>query len=547
MIRPLVALLAALALGSTQAYARCPDLIFSAGLEDFVDAPNCDEEAARFLTMATFGPSPAEITRLRAIGYDVWFQQQFAQAPTLARPFLEALQAGGTVLSQGLRQDRWFTTAVYAPDQLRQRVAFALSQILVISDRVDTLSGDILGVAEFSDILASQAFGSYRETLEQVTLSPQMGRFLTSLRNNGAANATTTPDENYAREVMQLFTIGLTRRNLDFSPVLDAQNQPVPTYDQIAVTNYAKVFTGWTYSGSASFGNGQANFLQMMCFEANHNIQPKVLLEGFTLPGGANRCRPDLESALDVLVNHPTAAPFLSRQLIQRLVTSNPSSAYIQRVANVFVNNGSGVRGDLTAVVRAVLMDSEARNSPVGAFGKAREPLLKLTAIWRALEAQPVLADRMGTQNPEGAFAQRHLGAATVFNFYEPDYQQPGPIETANLYSPELQIINESTIVGTGNALRSRSQDAYVGMATPPTDGRPLVNLAPLIALVPSAAGHGALIDELNRRLMYGSMSPQMRAILLTMLANRPTETPLDKVRQVVSVILLSPEFAVQN
>ena len=532
--------------------AAAHDPLFSSSFEKPVDLPTNDAEAARFLTQATYGPNLAEMARLRAIGYSEWLRQEFNKSATAARPQIEAvnaalLSAGQSGVSQNQRLDRWFHTAAVGNDQLRQRVAFALSQILVISDQNGAISGEPIQISEYWDILARNAFGNYRELLDETTWNPSMGKYLSHFRNRKASvDGLRQPDENYAREVMQLFTIGLIERNSNFTPLLSG-GLPIPTYDQSVVTNYAKVFTGFAYNNATSINNGTNNYLRMSCIEIEHDISAKTVIGNTSIPANQD-CASDVDLGVDLLFAHPNVAPFISRQLIQRLVTSSPSSAYIQRVAQKFNNNGFGERGDLSAVVKQILLDPEARNAPGVNSGKPREPLLKLTAMWRAWDAQMPAADvygniPMGMTNPTGTFGQRPLGAETVFNFFEPDYQQPGSIADAGLFSPEFQTLNESTLTSSSNSYYTYSWNSYVGMPSPPIN-RPLLNLAPLEAL---AANPTAMIDEVNRRMMYGSMSSAMQSTLRNMLIFMDGSTPNTMARTLVYVTALSPEYAVQR
>ncbi|MBX3696912.1 MAG: DUF1800 domain-containing protein [Dokdonella sp.] len=539
-------------LGVRDANALLHDPIFGASFEAPTDLPANDAEAARFLTQATYGPTVAEIARLRAIGYSEWLRQEFNKPATAARPYMEAvndarLADGQSGVSHNNRLDRWFHTAATGSDQLRQRAAFALSQILVISDQNSTLGGEPIQVSEYWDILARNAFGNYRELLDEVTWNPSMGKYLSHFRNRKAsADGLRQPDENYAREVMQLFTIGLIERNLDFTPILSG-GQPIPTYNQNVVTEYAKVFTGFNYNNATTISNGTNTYLRMTCIETEHDTTLKTVIGGSTIPAGQD-CPTDVDDGLDLLFAHPNIAPFISRQLIQRFTSSSPSPAYIQRVAQKFLNNGFGERGDLSAVVRQVLMDPEARNAPTTNSGKPREPMLKLTAMWRAWDAQMPAADAygnipMGMTNPSGTFGQRPLGADTVFNFFEPDYQLPGAIANAGLYSPEFQTLNESTLTSASNSYYTYSWNSYVGMSSPPSN-RPLLNLAPLVAL---ASDPTAMVAEVNKRMMYGSMSSNMQSVLRNMLIFMDGASATDKARTLVYVTALSPEYAVQR
>lgn len=527
--------------------AQTYDLVFRGGFDDVSDAPASDAEAARFLTQATFGPTKASIAQLRGIGYSQWLEQQLSFPSTLSRPYLEDLEAQGITVTPGFRIERWLSTVVYAPDQLRQRMAWALSQILVVSDANSMLGNTPIGVAEYGDMLADGAFGNYRELLGSVSRSPIMAIYLSFLRNQQAFGAPLIlPDENYAREVMQLFTIGLIKRNLDFSPVLDG-GQTVPTYDQSVISEMARVFTGWTYLGSFNFFAGQFNYLPMMCFPDFHDDGAKLIFDGVSLPAVSNTeqgCADDMSNALDALHDHSNSAPFIARQLIQRFVSSNPSPAYIQRTAEVYNDNGQGEKGDLAAVLSALLMDTEARNdAPPDNAGKVREPLLKLITLWRAFDAIPGANGAMGLRAPQAAYAQRPLGASTVFNFYEPDYQQPGPIADADLYSPELQIYAESTALTVANDLYARTWLSYIGG---PGGGanRALIDLSFAQAL---ASDHAALVDEISLRLLYGQAPESARSILIALLDSMAGASAEQKALAVIHLVALSPQFNVQH
>ena len=598
--------LAVLLLSAVAAPAQ--DAVFRDGFE--ADLPQSDAHAARFLTQATFGPNAADIANLRTIGYSAWLTQQMALPVTEGRPYLEAKAAEGLNVSQGQRLDRWFHSAVVAPDQLRQRVAFALSEIMVVSDRPDNLTNDWAGIAEFDDILKRGAFGSFRDLLEQVSMSPQMGKYLSHWRNR-KASATTQPDENFAREIMQLFSIGLVWLNPDGTPMQQG-GAPIPTYDQSVISELAQVFTGFgnrcptppglcnPYTGISSVFD---SYQPMACFPLPHDLSTKLLLDldpgvginRVTLPAGpacdpapANGsalqtqcfayCASDLDGALDMLANHPNVPPFLAQQLIQKLVTSNPSPAYVQRVASAFDASGR----NLGALVRAVLLDPEARAfNPAAAdlgqpanFGKLREPLLRLTAFWRAFDAQagvcagscldqsgapPTLSElRMGQRAPQVAFLQRPLGAPSVFNFFEPDFRQPGPIANAGLYAPEFQIFDETSSVTAANELWSMVWPGYStndGTYTAPPRNASIPT-ATLDALPNDAAG---LVDAMNARLLYGSMSGSytagncaagsgMKGTLYKLLqCDMAAADARRKKLGLLHLVLVSPEYAVQR
>ena len=560
------------------------DLIYSSGFEAVTDAPASDAEAARFLTMATFGPTPESIAHLRAVGYSHWIEQQLSLPATLERPWVESVNGNPGIPNPGQndRLQAWLKASLTAPDQLRQRMAWALSQIMVVTYQQSKLNNDPVAVAEYYDILARDSTGYYDDDgaylagtypalLYDVTRSTAMGKMLTYLRNQAGNPATgTSPDENYAREVLQLFSIGLVLRHPDFSPIYpngcdpdsDPHCQPVPTYTQDTVGAYAQMFTGWSYSSgfrSNPVGRNwsQADYLPMNCYGQYHDdVHAKPLLsytgnygntsDAFVLPAG-NGCSKDFVQGLLIIAHHPNVAPFISRQLIQRFTSSNPTPDYIARVSAVFDDNGQGVYGDLGAVIKAVLLDPEARFQapPLPApyvFGKAREPLLKLTALYRYYHA--AAADgtyALGARQFQD-FQQVPLGAPSVFNFYLPDYHPPGELGDANLYGPEFQIINESSTFSATNDLRSRVR-AWRGNPAN-KDSTLAVDLSGLAGLAGSTA---ALVAQIDHDLMYGTMSTSMRATLSDMVAQLPAAKPMDRVTAVLQVLLASPEFAIQK
>jgi uncharacterized protein (DUF1800 family) len=530
------------------------------------DAPTTDCEAARFLTQATFGATRADIARVKQIGYAAWIDEQFALPATLHRPYLDGLNFAGQAVSQSDRVDRWWFVAAYAPDQLRQRMAFALTQILVVSDQDSNLSGRPDWVADWNDLMVNNAFGNYRQLLQQVTYKPQMGLYLTYFRNRrefvtGTPPNLIKPDENYAREVMQLFSIGLIKRNNDFSPVLSA-GQPIPTYDNDVIAELAKVFTGLTWSNAldTNFNSGSASTDPLKCIgqigtTIFHDERAKTLFDGVVLPALAvpvtrANCDADIARALDALFAHQSAPSFISRQLIQRFVTSNPTPAYIQRVAQIFVNNGSGVRGDLRAVLRAILLDPEARTpSDASNYGKLREPVLRLTAVWRAFnvlapDQQSTGQQSMGTRNFNVNWGQQPLSSPTVFNFYEPEYEPPGAISNADLDAPEFQILDESTIARMSNDLWTRTY-SWSDPLTASTN--PRINIAPLTAN--AVSNPARMIEDINVLLLQGRMSAGMRAALRSFLATPQltSASAFERARSTLGLAVHSPEFAIQR
>jgi uncharacterized protein (DUF1800 family) len=541
------------------------------------DTPLTAADAARFLTQATFGPTRAEIDALtgkRLADLHAWITAQLALAPSLHLAGTDAdftaftAVADNPTYSQQNRQAAWWKIALTGPDQLRQRVAFALSEILVVSDVNGTLFNNARAMANYYDILVRGATGNFRTLLEEVTLSPVMGVYLSSLRNakatfNDRGQVVTSPDENYAREIMQLFTIGLNQLQPDGTLKLDPSGLPIPTYDNTTITQMARVFTGFGFAGDTTnannFRGAPANYIApMVIYPAFHEDGPKTIFDGIQIPanqGGAA----DLKQTLDALFNHPNTAPFISRQLIQRLVTSNPSPGYVYRVAQVFANNGSGVRGDLAAVVRAILTDYEARSSAVAAtasFGKLREPLLRATQVLRAYGAA-ANTGRFAIFNPEGNLAQAALRAPTVFNFFEPYYVQPGALAAAGLYAPEFQILTDTTAITIPNQLwnyiYANRSGAFGGAATlnpaEATVGFSWDNATLALARTPQA-----LVDQFNLVLAGGALPKAITDRIVTAITAMPgstsatyTSNDLERVRSAFYLTVTIPQGAVQK
>ena len=505
-------------------------------------------DASRFLAQATFGPTKAEIARVQQIGYSAWIEEQFSLEPSLHRPAMEAiaplLEEMDTRQGSEERLATWWTHAINAQDQLRQRVAFALSQIFVVSDR-NSFQREGQAMANYYDIMVRNAFGSYRDLLGEVTVNPMMGQYLTMLRSSAEQ-----PDENYPREVLQLFSIGLNLLNPDGSLLLDSGGEPIPTYDQRVILELSRAFTGWTYSGSRDFfwvPWGSADLISpMMPMEAFHDTGAKELMGGFTLPAGLTPAE-DLDRSLDHIADHPNVGPFMALRLIQRLVTSNPSPAYIYRVSQAFNNDGSGRRGNLGAVVKAILLDPEARDpdeSQSMYFGKLREPVIRLTHLLRSFEADtssnPPVFGRYPITNTNSAFHQSPLQAPSVFNFYSPFYAPPGPIQQANLTAPEFAINTEITTVDTTNFLHrtiNRGVPLYWRYSA---DIRPRIE-----ELIAQSNNANAVIDELNTLLMGGTMSSGTRATLLETL--NALEQPEDIAATALKLVISSPEFSIQK
>ncbi len=509
-------------------------------------------EAFQFLNQATFGATEAEAERLIDIGYEAWIDDQLARSASLQLPYLQSLPRPGALFElQPDRSDIWFRNAIEGDDQLRQRVAFALSEILVIS-QLGALVNQTFGMADYYDLLAVNAFGNYRELLEQVTLHPAMGVYLSMLGNekpNPALNI--RPDENYARELMQLFSIGLVELNPDGTEKLDAEGRPIPTYDQSVIEGFAHVFTGWTYAGAAGFREAFPTRLNqvvpMELYPEFHDTGEKKLLGGTVLAAGRTG-EQDLSDALDNVFQHPNVGPFIAIRLIQRLAASNPSPAYVERIARTFDDNGSGVRGDLGAVVKAILLDPEARPGIRGETdGKLKEPLLRFTQLYRAFDG----ASQSGRYRPLDIayvlFGQGPLQSPSVFNFFSPFYAPPGEIRDAGLVAPELEIATEYQNTYVTNwffyqvFLLNQDADTSGDFPTPDTV---LIDYAAEVEL---AGDVDALVDSVAGKLLGGEISEALRQEIAGVVAGIPAEDDVVRAAETIYLVATSPEYAYQK
>jgi len=488
--------------------------------------PTSREQAARFLAQATFGPTEADMERVLSIGYAAWIDEQLARPAT---SHLAAWNAANAAIkaanpSSGAGQDQvlesFWRQAVTGEDQLRQRMVFALSQIFVISMQDSAVGDNPRAVAAWMDMLADKGLGRYRDLLEMVSRHPLMGQYLSHLRNQKADPKTgRVPDENYAREIMQLFSIGLVELNADGTARTDG-SKPLETYGPSDIAGLAKVFTGWSWAcpgwpDNSCFFSGSANgnsdpdrsFKSMLGYPQYHSTEEKRFL-GASLPAQAQSDpQASLRVALDTLAAHPNVGPFIGRQLIQRLVTSNPSPQYVAAVAAAF--NGSG--GDMGAMLRAVLMHPEARRVSASS-GKLREPVLKLSAYLRAFGYQSDTGNwRVGnTDNPGSALGQTPLRSPSVFNFYRPGYVPPGTeAAAAGLAVPEMQIAHETTVAGYVNYMRDNIASG-VGQWNSATNRRDLQ--ADFSAEVALADQPAALVDRIAGRLMPAGMPAELKA-----------------------------------
>jgi uncharacterized protein (DUF1800 family) len=487
--------------------------------------------AARFLEQATWGPTPASITELQQMGIDDWLKAQFA-LNTSNLPDQPILASNGKP-NRDIRpvQAAFFQNTVTGEDQLRQRVAFVLSQIWVVS-----FSGLPVAYAypPYWRIFRDQAFGNYRDLIHAVTLSPAMGRYLTMANNNKANPAkNTSANENYARELMQLFTLGLTELNPDGTPVLDQNKNPIPTYDQAVVTNMAKVLTGWTYPtapGAKPRTNNPQYFLgQMFAVESEHDTSAKAIFGGITIPAGQSAGQ-DLDSLLDALMDQPSLAPFVSEQLIQHLVTSNPSSQYISRVSSVFSDDGNGVKGNLQAVITAILTDPEAREEDVPTaaadanFGHMREPVLFMPNILRGLNA--TLSMNSVIDYDTSNLSENLFDPASVFSYFSPQYRIPG-----GLLGPEFQIYTTQTAANRADIVSAILYGAI--------DKGTKVDLTPFV----QAGSTASLLSYISSIFLHGSMSEALEQAATD--AVNAAATPLAKAQAALYVVLTSGEYQI--
>ena len=515
--------------------------------------------AARFLTQATFGPTLAEVEALQNVtSFDAWIADQANKTISLQLPYLQQLKANGEDVFHNQRMDVWWRNSVRGEDQLRQRVAFALSEIFVVSDQAGELNNDVEGLGHYYDLLAFNALGNYRTLLKEVTLSPQMGFYLSMLGNQKPDTAQgIRADENFAREVMQLFTIGLLQLNADGTPRRDANGQPIPTYKQPDIEGLARVFTGFGPQQTpenvrnGGFEYGRVDRLKPMgAWQAFHDVDAKTIVGNSSIPAGM-QADAELDLALDVLFKHPNVGPFIGQQLIQRLVTSNPSPQYVARVAAKFDNNGSGVRGDLFAVVKAILTDAEARSGHTAnpqRFGKIKEPLLRTTHLWRFFSAIGKNG-RYDEWNPEGPYSQAPLRASSVFNFFRPDYRPVGAVTNAGLVCPECQLTNEASITTLSNQMDNVSNRYQWsgGEARGPysaetivMDYRPWENRS-LDANLP------AFVDDLSAVFLGGRMSSEYKTALINYVKTTPSSDGGNRLYDLAHNISSSAQFALQQ
>ena len=560
---------------------------------DSYTGPATDADTVRFLEQASWGPTPAEVARVKAMGFRAYLDEQFNTAPAnpakgsnypdLVFPLDDSSQqCPATSADPNYNQNicfrdlysiyplqrTFFTRALYGNDQLRQRVAFALHQILVVSANSEVNRPSWMTV--YLQALDRNAFGSYRTLLNEITLTPAMGEYL-----DMRLSTRTNPNENFAREVLQLFSIGTEVLNPDGTPQLDAQGVPIATYTQAHVNEFTRVFTGWNFNPTL-LGTGITNFRDPMVPRGgqNHDAAAKTLLNGFTIPACTSTnsaqnvacTQSDMAAVMDHLANHPNVGPFISKQLIQHLVTSNPSPAYVERVARVFNNDCNGLypqnctntRGNLKFVVQAILLDPEARGDVKTApnYGKLREPAQYVNGFLRAfnvksfdkLQTSDGVLDNRGGNNT-GALDQPIFQPPTVFSYYQPAYEVPG----TKILGPAFGILSTTTTLRRANVVNTF---VYSGLQpnTSPTAANPdrprgtSIDIANLEAL---AGNPIDVVNALDALLLHGTMHPQMRTSIVTAMnaLNDANVTTRNQKRARVAVYLVatSSQYDIQR
>ncbi len=523
-------------------------------------APLNDEEATRFLIQAGFGADPDELSDVKALGFSAWIDAQIARPKGYLQPIITAKAAIGPVYHPETKVALWTQMmrrrypspgVTVNTDILRQRIAYSLLQIFVISQNVDALLPPE-GVANYYDRLIDGALGNFRDILYDVTMHPAMGIYL-SHRGNRKGNVALNifPDENYAREIMQLFSIGLWELNNDGTRKL-SNGQPIPTYSNVDITNFARVFTGLQYGGpnNDSFEwAGEETKFPMKAYDAFHDQDAKTLLRGQTLAAGRTTLQ-DINSAIDNLFNHSNTGPFISKLLIQRLVNSNPSPAYVDRVASKFNNNGANVRGDMGAVVKAILMDEEARNYSytTGVLaGKMREPYMTLMNMGKTFNAQPASNNYESATYMYEFYLQEPFQSPSVFNFYKPEDRPFGEVTLMDKYAPEFKILTAVTAIESQNNLLNsvQNQIARWGASSPANEMK--LNFS---AELPLANNPDALIRQLSVRMLGGSLQPKtfqiVRDAVIKIDASGSTWQK-DRVDMAAYLIAASTEFNIQK
>ncbi len=552
-----------------------------------------EREAMRFLTQTTMGPTEAGYQRARELHLDTWLYEQFIGPPSSHVSYLNSILTTARPLT--LVDDfmeRWWSDAVTAGDQFRQRATYALSQVLVLSTNDPVINNQPYAFAAYENILRNNVYGNYRQLLKEVTLSPAMGMYLNLLGSQRGNGTTTFPNENYARELLQLFSIGLFQMNDDGTYKVDANGQLIPTYDQAVIEGYAAALSGWAFGGAtagttsalgacpapldptvnAQFSTNPTNLgtrpecyypFPMKGWQSRHEPASKMILSApwvlndtfvtttLSNPVGATQVTLDLEAVLDSVFMHPNTPPFVCKALIQRLVTSNPTPGYVARCSAKFRDDGFGVRGSMKAVWRAILMDPEARtpgNVRDSQYGKAKEPVLRFTTLVRTLGGKSTsLRYRFSDfSNPQNSLGQSPYRAPTVFNFYDPDYVPEGGFQAAGKFAPELQILTTTTAVGGNNFINNLIYNGQNGVGGAAAD-RVMLDYS---TLIPLATRPAVLIERLNFLLLGGKMSLPLRQQVNKAIEALPSATlanQTDRVKAAVYLMTMGPEFTVQK
>jgi uncharacterized protein (DUF1800 family) len=512
-------------------------------------------DAARLASQATFGSNDATVAAIVNSTYaSTWIDQQLATAPT-GYPVLPAISSNSNIgcptgsVATCYRdnytpfpvQHVFLANAISGPDQLRQRVAFALSQIFVISALE---VNQAYAMREYQQMLLNDSFGNFRTLMQDVTLSPAMGLYLNMVNNaKGNVSRNTHPNENYGRELMQLFTVGPNLLNQDGSFMKDSSGAPIPTYTQTQVEGYAAAFTGWTYppmpGATSKFGNPQYFIGPMVAFDTQHDMTAKTLLNGVTTATGQTSAQ-DLATALDSIFNHPNLPPFISKQLIQFLVSSNPSPAYVSRIAAVFTNDGNGVRGNLAAVVKAILLDSEARGDTASSanFGKLMEPAEYAVSIMRMINGA---SDGVALINPIANEGQSLFTPPSVFNYYPPGYPVPG----STLVSPQFGIVNTGTTLNRVGLADSLIYGKAV--AADPSIPGSIGTSVDLSAFEAIAGDAPTLVARLNTLMVHGALSTTDQNTIVAAVNSIAATDTTDRAKMGIFLVATSAAFQVKN
>lgn len=524
------------------------------------DAAN---KASRFLNQATLGANYPTVTQVADLGEAAWLEKQFDQPIGYIFPYTHYLLEQQDQLGEEqepfgapfkFHMHGWWTQVMTSPDLVRQRVAVALSEIFVISSNLETLGESPYAFTQYYDTLLKHSFGNFRDLLKDISLNPAMAIYLSHLNNEKANPETGTfPDENYAREVMQLFSIGLFELKPDGSRKKDSDGQDIPTYGQDEIREFAKIFTGLAMEteDNEGFGVGvccNEQFLvhvidmkPLKMYDNFHSQGEKKLLNSTIVPAGQTGMQ-DIDAAIDNLFNHPNVGPFIGKQLIQRLVKSNPSPAYVSRVTEAFNGNDNTPRGDMKAVLRAILLDPEATEIASNNYseGRLREPFLRLLRLARSFNAttpdNTFAAEGMGVRNK---IQQYVFYAPSVFNFFQPGYSPNGEIRDANLVAPEFQITNAVTIIEIKNLvqrwLMTGRFDNQIGQLAPEN-----VDFQYELSI---ADNSDALLDHLDTVMTYGTLSSNTREAIRQVIENE--SVPIRKVKKAVYLVAISPDYSV--